>query len=106
MVKKYPPTLEELRKRRENVPASEIEFYKLLDSLSDDWYAWHSISWENIEDSISGETDFLLFNPNYGFVVVEVKGGMISVEELVFYSTNTVTGETTKLRYCLARSNF
>ncbi len=89
--------MEELKKRRESVPASEIEFYRLLDSLSDDWHAWHSISWENIKDSVSGEADFLLFNPTHGFIVVEVKGGIISVEDNVFYSTNTVTGEKTKL---------
>ncbi len=97
MVKKYPPTIEDLKKRREKIPTSEIIFYKLLDSLSDKWYSWHSISWENMKDATSGETDFLIFHPEKGFIVVEVKGGIISVEDSIFYSTNSITGVKTKL---------
>jgi len=37
MVQKYPPTKDELKGRREEVPLSEIKFYELLDALSDEW---------------------------------------------------------------------
>ena len=91
MVQKYPPTKDELRGRREEVPLSEIKFYELLDALSDEWQAWHSVRWDNDTKMHSGEADFLLFNPNLGFVVIEVKGGIISVEDNKFFTTNTRT---------------
>ncbi|MHA1671503.1 MAG: NERD domain-containing protein [Promethearchaeota archaeon] len=91
MVQKYPPTKDELKGMREKVPLSEIKFYELLDALSDEWYAWHSVRWDNDTKMRSGEADFLLFNPKLGFVVIEVKGGIISVEDSKFFTINTRT---------------
>ncbi|MHA1194272.1 MAG: DEAD/DEAH box helicase family protein [Promethearchaeota archaeon] len=64
MVHKYPPTKDELKGRREEVPLSEIKFYELLDALSDEWHVWHSVRWDNDTKMRSGEADYLLFNPN------------------------------------------
>ena len=93
MVKKYPTTIEELKQRREAVPKSEVKFFELVNVLSDDWYVWHSVKWDYDTKKGSGEADFLLFNARYGFIVVEVKGGLISVENGIFYSTNQITYE-------------
>ncbi|MHA1824640.1 MAG: NERD domain-containing protein, partial [Promethearchaeota archaeon] len=49
--------------------------------------------WDNDTKMRSGEADYLLFNPNLGFVVIEVKGGIISVENGKFFTTNTRTGQ-------------
>ncbi len=97
MVKKYPPSLDDLKGRREHVPASEIKFYNIVDALNDDWYVWHSIRWDNDAKSQSGEADYLVFNPEYGFIVIEVKGGSISVEDNNFFTTNLKTGEKFRL---------
>lgn len=97
MVTKIPPTLDEMRRRREHIPASEIVFFNLLDALPDEWYVWHSIQWYNDTELRSGEADFLLFHPDRGFLVCEVKGGINYIENGVFYSENTLTGEITKL---------
>jgi len=35
----------------------------------------------------SGEADFLIFHEEYGFLVIEAKGGLISVENNEFYTT-------------------
>ena len=97
MVKKYPATIQECKRRREKVPASEIKFFRLLDALDDNWHVWHSVKWDNDTRMQSGEADFLIFNPSLGFIVVEVKGGFISVEDGIFYTTNTNTREKIKL---------
>ena len=70
MVQKYPPTKDELKGMREEVPLSEIKFYELLDALSDEWHAWHSVRWDNDTKMRSGEADFLLFNPKLGFCLL------------------------------------
>ena len=98
MVHKYPSTKNELRGRREEVPLSEIKFYEMLDSLNDEWHVWHSIRWDNDSKMHSGEADYLLFNPRLGFVVIEVKGGIISVEDGVYFTTNTKTGKKFKIK--------
>ena len=88
MVNKYPPTVDDLKGSREEVPHSEIKFYEILDALGNDWYAWHSVNWDRSTREGSGEVDYLLFNPTLGFVVIEVKGGIISVDRSRFYSTS------------------
>ena len=98
MVQKYPPTKDELKGMREEVPVSEIKFYELLDALSDEWHAWHSVRWDNDTKMRSGEADFLLFNPKLGFVVIEVKGGIISVEDSNFFTTNTRTRQKFRIK--------
>ncbi len=97
MVHKYPPTIDEMKGRREKVPASEIKFFELVDDLNDEWYVWHSIRWDKKRGTKFGEADFLIFNSSYGFLVIEVKGGIISVENNCFYSTSTLTGEKKSL---------
>ncbi|MBD3213448.1 MAG: AAA family ATPase [Candidatus Lokiarchaeota archaeon] len=97
MVHKFPPTIEDLRRKRINVPASEIHFFNIIDSLSDEWYVWHSIEWFSDTERRQGEADFLLFHEQYGFLVAEVKGGIIFAEEDVLKQQNTRTGKVKKL---------
>lgn len=94
MVNKYPPTINDLKGSREKVPRSEIKFYEILDALGDDWYMWHSVNWDRSTREGSGEVDFLLFHPELGFVVIEVKGGIISVDRGRFYSTDASRNKT------------
>ena len=78
--------IKELRK----IPHGEMKFYNILEVLDDNWLVWFSYEWyyqdENrIEFS---EADFLLFNKNYGFAVVEVKGGIITNDDRGKWYTN------------------
>jgi hypothetical protein len=98
MVHKYPPTEEELRRHREFIPTSEFKFYQIIDALDDNWYVWHSVRWDEKKSAELGEADYLLFHPSLGFVVIEVKGGIISVQDDIFYSQNTKTYDITKLK--------
>jgi len=97
MVHKYPSTKDDLKRRREHVSLAEIKFYEITDALNDNWHVWHSINWDKKASKHSGEADYLLFNPKYGFMVIEVKGGVISVENNTFYSRNQKTGENHRL---------
>lgn len=89
----YPPNKDELKGRREHVPLSEIKFYEIASTLGEEWCVWHSVRWDRDKEITSGEADFLIFNPSYGFIVIEVKGGIIFIKDGNFYSTNTRTGK-------------
>ncbi len=64
---------------------SEVKFYKeLKKQLSDKYHVFYSVRWYTLKDGIreDSECDFLIFNPDYGFLCIEVKGGnAISVED-------------------------
>lgn len=57
-------------------------FYELKDKLSDEWTVIYSLRWVN-DNALSlnqsnGECDFIILNPNYGILILEVKGGTIN----------------------------
>lgn len=64
---------------------SEVKFYnELKRQLSDKYHVFYSVRWYTLKDGIreDSECDFLIFNPDYGFLCIEVKGGnAISVED-------------------------
>ena len=56
---------------------SEVKFYKACrDQLSDKYHVFYSVRWYSENNGIreDSECDFLIFNPNYGFICIEVKG--------------------------------
>jgi thymidine kinase len=57
--------------------ASEVAVYEALrDQLPDDWVAWHSLSLRT-ESGRFGEGDFVIASPQWGLLVLEVKGGQV-----------------------------
>ena len=57
---------------------SEVKFFNACrDQLSDKYHVFYSVRWYTITNGIreDSECDFLIFNPDYGFLCVEVKGG-------------------------------
>lgn len=70
----YPSNIESY-----NYTDSEKYFYsQLKDKLSDEFRVFYSIRWyKNINgQKESSECDFLVFHPNYGYITIEVKGGV------------------------------
>jgi len=63
-------------------PHSEVTVAKAFEQLDDDWYVIHSVAWQGIRGKRErdGEADFVLIAKNVGVIVVEVKGGSISIE--------------------------
>jgi hypothetical protein len=67
---------------------AEVEVWKALrTSLPKGWSAWHSL---RLREGVSwlGEGDFVIANPRRGVLVLEVKGGQISVHDGRWFSWN------------------
>ena len=57
---------------------SEEKFYNALkEQLNDKFHVFYSVRWYTMKNGVreDSESDFLIFNPDYGFLCVEVKGG-------------------------------
>lgn len=70
----YPSNIESY-----NYTDSEKLFYnELKTKLSDDFSVFYSIRWfKNLKgEKETSECDFLIFHPNYGYITIEVKGGV------------------------------
>ena len=70
-------------------PYSEVKFFNACkEQLSDKYHVFHSVRWYSTTNGVreDSESDFLIFNPDYGFICVEVKGGTeIRVEDGIWY---------------------
>lgn len=80
MVHIYPNKKEDLDKPDSKTHQSEKDTYDLFLSLNDDWYVWHSVEWHT-SNLNPRETDFIVFNKKYGFIIIEVKGGNITYKD-------------------------
>ncbi len=62
---------------------SERRVLAHLRRLDDDWVIFHNIKWQALRRNRQGdgETDFALFHPTKGILVIEAKGGEVIVEE-------------------------
>jgi hypothetical protein len=58
-----------------------------LRRLDDAWMVFHNIKWQALRRGRQGdgETDFVLFHPQHGVLVIEAKGGEVVVEEGRFF---------------------
>lgn len=57
---------------------SEREMYmRLMSELPADVRVYYSVSWNSdaVDSQYMGEGDFIILDPNFGFIVLEVKGG-------------------------------
>lgn len=76
----YPSSIEAY-----NYTNSEKYFYEALkNQLSDEYKVFYSVRWfkKTKENKELSECDFLVFHPNYGFITIEVKGGVdITIQE-------------------------
>lgn len=68
---------------------SEVKFFNACkEQLSDKYHVFYSVRWYSTNNGIreDSECDFLIFNPDYGFLCVEVKGGTgMRVEDGAWY---------------------
>ena len=57
---------------------SEVKFFNACkNQLSDKYHVFYSLRWYSTNNGVreDSECDFLIFNPDYGFICIEVKGG-------------------------------
>lgn len=64
-------------RKRKHVPSEEKFFNACRDQLSNKYHVFFSVRWYSEENGkrIDSECDFLIFNPDYGFLCIECKGG-------------------------------
>ena len=86
MVHLFPNTEQEVRLKNANVSESELKIYKAFQHFDDDWWVWHSVYWRNPNKDETREADFVILHKYKGFIVLEIKGGDISLEKGEFYS--------------------
>jgi len=67
---------------------SEVKFFNACkEQLPDKYHVFYSVRWYSTTNGVreDSECDFLIFNPDYGFICVEVKGGTgVRVEDGVW----------------------
>lgn len=71
---------------------AEVRTYDALSLLGGAWWVFYSVPWLTASSPASGrrdgETDFVVAHPQHGFIALEVKGGGISREGGVWFSTD------------------
>jgi hypothetical protein len=83
-----------------DIPYSEKVVYDFLCNLSDKFVVFHSVQWakkSNKWRTTWKENDFIILHPEFGALVLEVKGGEISFTNGAFHQTNSYTGEVSNL---------
>ena len=83
-----------------NKSVGERRIYEALKTLPEDYIVFYSVNWQREYNTniIFGESDFTIFNPHRGMLVIEVKSGGIRHDDFGWYQTNTSTKEEIKLK--------
>lgn len=80
----------------------EKSLYNALSNLPDRYVIFHSVSWHrNTKDSHRiawGESDFTVFDPRRGLLVIEVKSGGISYKDGKWRQINTLTNQESLMK--------
>ena len=74
----------------------ERAIYLALEKLPDEVVVFHSIGWERKWDRSRikrGEADFVIYHPNRGILVIEVKSGEFSIRENEWFQINRETNQ-------------
>lgn len=72
----------------ETSSTAELVLLEAFDKLPDDFTVLHAVKWFGRGGNTSvGEIDFLIAHPAHGVLVLEVKGGVISIQQGEWYST-------------------
>ena len=79
----------------------EKKIYEALKSLPDEYIVFYSLHWNkrNKKNNIEwGESDFTVFHPKRGIIVIEVKSGGIFHRDGMWTQRNTMSGKITKMK--------
>ena len=82
-----------------NNSPGEKEVYEALKLLGRDYTIFYSLSWISIgNDRTIGEADFVVFHPEKGIMVIEVKSGEIEYKYGSWIQTNRSSGVKKEIR--------
>lgn len=76
---------------------AELQLYEQLEALTGEFEVFHSVKWFAKVHGTVGEADFLIAHATRGILVLEVKGGLISLDHGEWYATNRF-GKTDKIK--------
>lgn len=86
----------------------EFQIFESLKLLPDDWYIYHSLNWKDRSKNgriTWGEADFVVFNKNYGILVIEVKSGGISFKDGKWLQTRLDNSEINEMKNPFNQAN-
>jgi len=74
----------------ENISPSERPVFNALQQLPDPWRVFHSVAWQSRRKGRQGdgEADFVLLHPRHGLIVIEAKGGSITIKDGDWFTSN------------------
>jgi hypothetical protein len=81
----------------ETTSEAELLLYEAFEKLGDAFTVLHAVKWIAHTRGTVGEIDFLIAHPDYGVLVMEVKGGLITIENGHWYSTSQ-TGRASEIK--------
>lgn len=79
----------------------EKQVYEALRNLPPEYVVFHSIHWQKRKVSgnvVWGESDFTVFHPLRGLIVIEVKSGGIRHDDDGWHQKNTLTSEENRMK--------
>lgn len=88
--------------------AGEFKIFNALKKLSNDWYVFYSLNWNDKLPNgrvTWGEADFVIFNKFYGLLVVEVKSGGIKFCNGEWIQTRLDNNENYKMKNPFNQAN-
>ena len=80
---------------------AERNVLRALEILDDKWRIFHGLEWRYIDDREGekvGETDLVIFHPDLGILVVEIKGGGVRVENGKWLYENAFDGSMSEMK--------
>ncbi len=86
----------------------EFQIFESLKQLPNDWYIYHSLNWKDRSKNgriTWGEADFVIFNKNYGILVIEVKSGGISFKDGKWLQTRLDNSEINEMKNPFNQAN-
>ena len=74
----------------DDIAPSERPIFASLQKLPDPWRVFHSVAWQSKRNGRpgDGEADFVLVHPHHGLIVIEAKGGSITIEDGEWLTSN------------------
>lgn len=85
----YPQYLPEFERKKPSRRAEILLYDKLTEQLGDKWLVLYgaAIKWKHNYGVSDRETEFIVAHPDLGVVFIEVKGGLISREGNIWYTS-------------------
>lgn len=75
----YPADLENYN----YTPSEKYMYEAFRDQLPEKYHVFYSVRWFEVDDGkrVDSESDFIIFDPSFGYITVEVKGGKDIIQE-------------------------